>query len=223
MHEPTLMTIVPSYALSPNSKRSVDEHNILERGASWDNSPLAIGDTPWYCFWNATINEFWIFVDETANASSTLTSSDYSPTTSSSSSSATNSFAGQRVSMTSDKTTWDPTYTDYRESYTAAVQSAQATTWPTPALNKRSYTSAYYPTYPKLIKMVEKRKPSGNVPPYCQRMQVLADWQIVPREDNELIFINELEYATSPISSRVKKRDTTNELESNCVCEWLST
>lgn len=116
---------------------------------------------------------------------------------------------------------------------------ADPTAWsnynmPTPTAASKAkrdrYGSAILPLYPKLVKMIEKRRPEDNTQPYCQRMQVLADWQVVPNEDNQMVFINESDYSTSPATAGSRKRglanlqvrETTNELKSNCVCEWMS-
>lgn len=86
--------------------------------------------------------------------------------------------------------------------------------------------------YPKLIKMVEKRKPMDNssdyVQPYCQKMQVLDDWSIVPIYTEEPICIDEVQYPSASsvdVKKRVLRRDERDvvaDLESYCICEWTS-
>ena len=83
------------------------------------------------------------------------------------------------------------------------------------------------PSFPKLAKMVEKRKPNDNVQPYCQQMQVLNDWQIMPIPDVPTVSIEESDYsqaAATGDSRRAVKRntDTVQQLSSNCLCEWFS-
>jgi hypothetical protein len=96
---------------------------------------------------------------------------------------------------------------------------------------KRQASGAGSLNYPKLAKMVEKRKPDDNVPPYCQQMQVLNDWQIVPIPTVATVAVDESEYSATPTPGRskmtVRKRssDASNaaqELGSNCICEWFS-
>jgi len=74
--------------------------------------------------------------------------------------------------------------------------------------------------------MVEKRKPDDNVPPYCQQMQVLNDWQIVPIPNVPTVAIAESEYSATATSARrrmVKRGpDAAQEMGSNCICEWFS-
>ena len=87
--------------------------------------------------------------------------------------------------------------------------------------------------------MVEKRKPKDPsepdyVLPYCQKMQVLDDWSIVPIMTVPTISIEEKQYATSTASSTSEgsnnkrllrsrdERDVVSDLESYCICEWTS-
>lgn len=76
--------------------------------------------------------------------------------------------------------------------------------------------------------MVEKRKPDDNVQPYCQQMQVLNNWQIMPIPDVPTICIEELDFGPIPTgNSRMGKRGTdigttVQQLGSNCICEYSS-
>lgn len=79
--------------------------------------------------------------------------------------------------------------------------------------------------FPKLVKMVEKRKPDNNVQPYCQQMQVLNNWQIMPIPDIPTIPIEEKEYdanGSRRMALRKRSADTVQQLGSNCICEWFS-
>lgn len=123
----------------------------------------------------------------------------------------------------------------------AAYAPTPAAASPTPYMMERSYeTSApNVSNYPKLIKMVEKRKPvdpavSGYVQPYCQKMQILWDWNIVPIETVPIIPIQEVQYTVAPTTSTSSpnpihrmmrhrsKRDAVTDLESFCICQWTS-
>jgi len=84
--------------------------------------------------------------------------------------------------------------------------------------------------FPKLVKMVEKRKPDSNVQPYCQQMQVLNNWQIMPIPTVPTICVTEDEYNPAAATDGGTKRmarlkrspDTVAQLSSNCICEWFS-
>ncbi|OQU97627.1 hypothetical protein CLAIMM_03528 [Cladophialophora immunda] len=136
--------ILPGEELSTSSsKRSVHQG----RAASYVGDPLQIGDQPWYCWWNSTVSEVYIYLGQDA----TVTGTPATPT----------------------------------------------------------------PSFPKIMKMVEKRKPSSNVKPYCQKMQVLNNWQILPVPNAAVVSIQERGFSG-------KKRDTATDYRSNCVCEWYN-
>lgn len=106
---------------------------------------------------------------------------------------------------------------------------------PTASKKKRSYETKApnMQDYPKLVKMVEKRKPMDNstdyVQPYCQMMQVLDDWSIVPIYSQLPIVIDEVQYPASTPAPGMKRsifpdpdRNVVADLESYCICEWTS-
>jgi len=81
--------------------------------------------------------------------------------------------------------------------------------------------------------MVEKRKPLDpnevHVEPYCQKMQVLDNWEIVPIPTVETLCIEEIQYQSAASTGTTNKkarsddlRDVVLDLESYCVCEWTS-
>ncbi|RMD39255.1 hypothetical protein DV735_g5875, partial [Chaetothyriales sp. CBS 134920] len=194
------LIILESDALTPppkSSKRSVPASFVQRRAQNIARgSYLNVADKPWYCFWNSTIEEFWIFLDQDLDSASSTS-------------------AASASSLSSSIT---------------AVSFASSTT-PTASIHKEGYAPKRYADangqlFPKLIKMVEKRKPVGNVAPYCQQMQVLDDWQIVPIATVPTIAIQETDYA-QPTGSRKRwmleaRADPKQELESNCLCEYFS-
>ena len=236
---PSLIAIlVPSDALSPPppnaKKRSLPAPEIVERTDDWTYDYLNIGDTPWYCFWNATVNEFWVFLDQdmdngsnTSTATATITSGS-SLITEYSSSTATSPTSPMHATSA---TSMDPAITTPPPSAPpSAPQSAPPSTptdngyWSAPKL-KRQATNAGSSDFPKLAKMVEKRKPHNNIQPYCQQMQVLNNWQIVAIPDVPTICIEESEYnpAASTGGNKIRRGpDTVQQLGSNCICEWFS-
>jgi hypothetical protein len=87
--------------------------------------------------------------------------------------------------------------------------------------------------FPKTIKMVEKRKPNNNIGPYCQQMQVLDNWQIVPIPESDIVDVDEAQFdefisggqnqRRSTKYGSMRRRDETDligDLESLCICEW---
>ena len=53
----------PSNAMS---KRGLTERDILARASSYGGTSKA-GDQPWYCWWNSTMMEFFLYLNETTN------------------------------------------------------------------------------------------------------------------------------------------------------------
>lgn len=234
---------MPEDALGvPNEKRTVPDEVVRRSVASYDGTPLKPSDKPWFCFWNSTISEFFIYVNVAApdEVSSTSqheyekwTGSATAPKTTAAALLATTSVAMmQEVTTATTAPTQAPTtFLAYGPTYPGAT----ATT----AFTKRSYetSQANVSNYPKLIKMVEKRKPADGgdpddyVQPYCQMMQVLDDWSIEPITTMPTVCIEEKLYATSTTSAtndkralqpRWVERDVVSDLESYCICEWTS-
>lgn len=201
--------------LTPDNtqKRYVSKRDIQRRDWSYVGMPLQRGDQPWFCFFNSTVNEFFIYLDKDRNTSITTV-----PTSSTAGSTLpTSTMMAQEQTGKTTSTSQTPTF--------AAYNPTPASPYPSPSTTygKRSFQSSnpYATEYPKMIKMLEKRKPGGNVPPYCQKMQVLDDWDIVPIPTVAPIWITENDY-DGPNKKLRRDSDTTSQLESNCVCEWIS-
>ncbi|KAJ9610589.1 hypothetical protein H2200_005366 [Cladophialophora chaetospira] len=223
------LIIIPEDKLSlppEKQKRSMLAPELVERGY-WgddDDDYLNVGDKPWYCFWNSTISEFWIFLDQNmddtsqTNATSTITSASSAATTA----------PPYGLSMPvgphfgSHSTSHNPSVTESN-----SVEPTSAAHWTGGSRAKRQ-ANVGSPPFPKLAKMVEKRKPDDNVQPYCQQMQVLNNWQILPIPDIPTICVEESDYsaaaATGGSKTAIRRRDgdTVQQMASNCICEWFS-
>ncbi|RMZ92079.1 hypothetical protein DV736_g664, partial [Chaetothyriales sp. CBS 134916] len=227
------LIILESDALDPrprSNKRSVSASHIQRRAQNIPRGTyLNVADKPWYCFWNSTVEEFWIFLDQDVNPPS-------------SASSASTSWPSSSITAAPFGYSPTPTISIHKEGYPPPPPPPATTQNPTndpnpspvpshpppPKLKRSSpYTDSNSQNYfPKLIKMVEKRKPVGNVTPYCQQMQVLNDWQIMPIASVQTIAIEETDFA-KPTGSRRRwtlgqRSDPKQELESNCVCEYFN-
>ncbi|KIW23830.1 uncharacterized protein PV07_11999 [Cladophialophora immunda] len=223
------LIIVPADQLSPepgSMKRSVSGPELAERGMGgyWGVNYLSVGDKPWYCFWNSSVSEFWVFLDqnmddayETYSSSSTITSASSRPTSAgplSASYSGPGYGTGPTTTPASATTPYPSEPTD-DDDY-----------WPGTKVKRQATVGS--PDFPKLVKMVEKRKPDNNVQPYCQQMQVLNNWQIMPIPNVPTICIEESDYSaptSGPSKRMVMPRRSPNSVEqlgSNCICEWFS-
>ncbi|KAI1629687.1 hypothetical protein EDD37DRAFT_64865 [Exophiala viscosa] len=228
------VNILPAYALttpSAGSKRSLPAAELMKRDADWMGSYLSVGDQPWYCFWNSTISEFWIFLDENMDGTSTANA-----TITSSTGMATNTASTSNPATSAAYTTSPPTPTPSSATQTGASPSTTtgATSsdgyWNGEKMKRSAASGNGSTSFPKLVKMLEKRKPGQNIQPYCQQMQVLNDWQIVPIPTVQTIAVEELESTQSASATAtsggsrlaIRKRDSTEGVGSNCLCEWFS-
>ena len=178
---------------SQSSKRSMQHWSwLVERGqSSWVlNDFVNIADKPWYCFWNGTFLEGFIYV----------TQSEGSP--SASNIAAASSFASATPTGTASK---------------RRRQAGLATSGT---------------TYPKVIK-IEERRPLRNTPqPYCQQMQIMNGGQPAPYTPNgQPIIVNLIETEPLPLQQQQLQEpppSSTNSYKekrqagpiSNCMCEW---
>ncbi|KAK6379212.1 hypothetical protein LTS17_006130 [Exophiala oligosperma] len=232
------IVILPSDALDPpgsKMKRSVPMSEVLKRGGG-DNNPnapgydpdwmatyLKIGDQPWFCFWNSTISEVWIFLTQNMdNQSAATTAAPSSMPTGPPDGSAFSGYAGHYSLPNSEAT---QSYTGpASQTGSAPAQTTSDGYWD--GMRRRLRRRGASTDFPKLVKMVQKRKPDNNIQPYCQQMQVLNNWQIMPIPTIATIAIEESEFApssTSPARWAIRRgTDSTQQLNSNCICEWFS-
>jgi hypothetical protein len=206
---------VPAEALDDYtvSKRSLSASDIAAR--SVPNGQVGkLGEQPWFCWFNQTVLEFFIYPEHRTTSPTTSTA-----LSSPSSTSMPNNGAG---------TVSYPTGLS-RPSYTSAYSSSPS--WPAHQ-EKRHYEygdhdahsreSTSSTNYPLWIKMEEKRKPENNIQPYCQQMRILDSGLIVPQEGVSIINVTETEPSSSSTQKRSSMDGSTAALGSNCVCEWLA-
>jgi hypothetical protein len=213
---------------SGHKKRSVSLNQLSQRNHADEFGYLAVGDNPWYCFWNSTVEEFWIFLEKGTHSSSSSTTA--AASTSAMTAPPSNTWpVGYSPAYTPGGATAAAATTPYADAAASTYPSGAPTPWNVP--DRRDYPDqGGSPEFPKLVKMVEKRKPQSNITPYCQQMEVMKDWAIVPKKGVPTVCIQETEYAqpsgaskrwTSP---RFERRDdsTVQEMQSMCICEWIS-
>ena len=145
------IVILPEQALtapSSNSKRQYNPHGP-ETGAFMGRKGVAQpGDNPWFCYWNGTLLETFIYVNQTSSW-------------------------GRSSSMSSSSTTSATPTGGHRGGSTGTYSSSTQTS----AAQSSSYPSSgatpvpdFLEIYPKVIKIQERRIPKGapSIPPYCK-------------------------------------------------------
>jgi hypothetical protein len=138
------------------------------------------GDSPWYCFWNQTYMEGYIYVQDNSTAA-TFTN-----------------FPTAWPSIPADIASATPVTPAPTSSSTATATESQSTSSASPGPSRRVARrgdSAGYPRYapyPRIVKIEERRLP-GSPPPYCQKMKLLDDFNLVAA----------LDYSNYPIKVRL--------------------
>ena len=219
------LVIVPEDQLSAGSdKRWLDvDHDDPAGLASRDTSTSWLqhqvaepGERPWYCFWNGTVLEGFIYVNQNTSATSQNT---------------TDSASSMVVPTASFNGGISPSI--WSTGYQSATPNPKSKRQQFPTLNLSS-------VFPKIMKLEERRNFLNPVQPYCQQMQVLNDHTvgqvtdgtgktvIVTLKENEPVIQNLVQSGSSKRKrgSKNSQRDILSQkssFDSSCYCEWVST
>ncbi|MCJ1389170.1 hypothetical protein MMC18_002025 [Xylographa bjoerkii] len=193
------------------SSKAVTESYVSERETNTFQNrmpPAGPGDKPWFCFWNGTILEGFIYVTENISSSQTNTTNMVQSLLSSAVVSPTASSAIPSSSY----------YAKSRQHH-----DKRTSDWP----------AAMPIIYPNVVKIEERRNVTNGVQPYCQQMQILDDLSVVPLPNTTSsvtrVIIDENEFpaqrrsladSTDPMD--VRWRNRRRDSYSPCSCEWLS-
>lgn len=203
------LVIVPEkrIALGSSKHSSRDAQELAERGSpgEWYGDTAQPSDRPWFCFWNNTLLEGFIYVTQDCS----------SPLNSSSPSAAPPNPPPSPSTMAQLPSTWN-TY--------PSIPTTSATA------GKRQTPPSIPPRYPKVIKIEERRQAQHAVQPYCQQMQVLYDGSVVQATtrsgDMVIVHLNETESSPPQVAkgskkggARLQKKDS---IEGGCHCVWVS-
>lgn len=191
------------------------------------------GEYPWYCFWNNTYIEGYIYSQDNSSAASfTALPSLASTVTSGPISSSTAAVAVSTAAATLSGVTQTSTATQAAPTPAAAMRRD---------LGPDAYSPARMAPYPRIVK-IEERRLSDSPQPYCQQMFLLASGQIVPAADGsggpvkvllqehdpsyEEYFAAQTMSATSN-SKRKDKREAAADVQRRsdpsdaCHCQWM--
>ncbi len=171
------------------------------------------GDQPWFCWFNNTVLEFFIYPNHSTTTSVMTTAVGSSMPTATSV--ANDGLASTRFSTS--------TYPGAVHSVLPPWQSSV----PRGRKNRRHYgygeenERVSYEDYPRFTKMEDKRHPNPNIAPYCQQMDILYDGQIVPSSSGAMLYFDEVEPAPSTNSKRGSNDGSMSSLNTECACVWL--
>lgn len=209
------------------------EYDVLEERD--DNNWTDLGrfpkpaDKPWFCFWNETILEGFIFITYNTNTTDSEPASTNMDFGAYSSPAAESSTASWSIINTTQIAIPSP------PEATSIISEISADTRPVPsaAARKHKRQDTSYPNYPKVVKLEERRNPYTDHPPYCQQMQMNDDFTHSPLYDgsgNTIIqHLNETEpdipdgpykrrRSWFEILSTLGKR--TSSTNNGCQCQW---
>jgi hypothetical protein len=211
------LVVVPENALPPyNAKRDDDDHdndNDLSR-----KGIAQTGDTPWFCFWNNTVLETFIYVNQTSRSGAQQASVSAASAPMATSTGATQGSYGSAYPT-------QPTASN-------GMQSSRTTTASSATTSQANYDNTVpgmLEDYPKVVKVEERRIPVGSRLPYCQKMVIQLDGSAVPALNSQgsemFIYLNETEPALPAPSAKRSLPGTElvqRQTSQLCQCVWYS-
>lgn len=184
------------------------------------------GDTPWFCYWNQTYLEGYIYVEDNSTAATFTNFPTAWPS---------GPFSSSLPLQTAPATAT-------AKGPSVGPSPAQPTRPPTVRKDEIPYPR--YTPYPRIVKIEERRLP-GSPQPYCQQMRLLDDLNLVPAVDGAgtpiRIFLTEEDpsfqeflqpgsssaTATATTASGLSRRSDLVNLERRedppdaCHCQWM--
>lgn len=120
------------------------------------------GEKPWFCYWNGTLLETFIYVNQTSASGSRQASS--------------SSAAAVTATSTASSSTQPSTGT-----YSSSVPTSNVQSQGSP-YSGQSQVPYFPPSYPRVVKLEERRIPRGSqrVSPYCVQQVVQPDGSTLP-------------------------------------------
>ncbi|KAL2355380.1 hypothetical protein BJ546DRAFT_685977 [Cryomyces antarcticus] len=192
---------------------------------------LAIGEQPWFCFWNQTVLELFIYATQNAshntNTSAAVPTTSTTPVSSSISSVSrltTSSTIVSSASISSPSSTIT-TFTDKDASYYAQYHS-----YPSNTVKGRDVddSSSGVARYPRVVKIEERRVPGNSIKPYCQRMEITKDGSVNVVLDTAgkpiIVTLAETDpsYPGYPSATATTGSKARRGVVRSCHCQWLS-
>lgn len=228
-----LVVVDSSYLTPPGSsdKRGLKDYSL----PMYTRKQVAPSDQPWFCFWNSTLLEGFIYVENDTVAAVAAAAASSSQAAMSQTAALYGSTALPTPTSTSTSSVVESKY-DYTVPYMTPEQwtSAQATPtsmvkharpWATPAPSQlgtaylRDHTLVVGERrdvssdtcYPKRIKMEERRLSQDNPVSYCQQMYMNEQGQMVPLLDDDnmpvTIDLTEMDATVEASQSNAKREE----------------
>jgi len=236
------VVIVPQDAFDPDEKK----FKRYDYNAEVSPNTIAPGSFPWFCVWNNTLLEGFIYIEKQAKMSSAATSA---PSLTASATSTTAAPSSPQPSSFTTTASFGPgasaVFTGASSEFASwmSVHRAQATDRASGS-NSNSGNQArqaasdpwsQYARYPYSIKLEERRTPgsSSSTQAYCQQYQVLwdghANWRPSPSDQKPIkVWLDEQDpayaaYKSTGIAVGGRNRRRGGDVVSTgCHCQWTS-
>lgn len=196
-------------------RRRINSRGLGRRGYDSPREIASPAAKPWFCYWNNTILEGFIYVTQNSSGEDQSTSSDYD----------------MPSSPTADLDSPAATSAQYGGAPFAAFTSFSP---PHPAIptslveRRQAPDPSQLAVYPKDVKIEERRDPNTATQPYCVHMQIMNDWTAKPLPE-PVVSLTENEpdddQVVAQITHNKDKRGNSwegNSATSACECEWVS-
>jgi hypothetical protein len=181
------------------------------------------GDYPWYCYWNRTYIEGYIYVEDNSTAATFTALPTMYPTNLPSSSASDSATVAIATPAPTSTTQTFPT------GAAAVVPTSSSVARRDAAADAAA--SSRIPPYPRIVKIEERRLPDSPQP-YCQRMVLLDNGEITPAPNGNdpavALWLQEQdpsysEYFTTTSTTTQSKRDVERRADpsDSCHCQWM--
>lgn len=216
------LVVVPEDDLPPpnNAKRNNFDFRNHERGFSRKGTAQT-GDKPWFCYWNNTVLETFIYVNQTSKSGAQEAS-------------ASAAFASTAASISTAQGSYGLVYPSQ---YSASIgmlpsQTTTASSAATSSSINGNIVPGMFEGYPKVVKLEERRIPAaGAYLPYCVKMEIQLDGSASPYQDpgndglQDVLYLNETEpsEAAPPAKRSLPGTELVErQIPQLCQCVWLS-
>lgn len=250
------LVVIPEDAIdlsasSNNKNEKVKRQGIqLDQGWFQKKRTAQPGEKPWFCVWNNTFVEGFVYVQQPVAPSYSLSTAS-SDSTISSTPALTSSSAGS-TAVTSSSTTplmTTTTLTGATSTATFTGLASAASVWashvmaqPTDSDSDSDHDDKYHdkrqddsseqlPLYPYVVKIEERRVSGNTVLPYCQQYQILDDgsYNWVPQADGSrtIVQLDESDpgygaYQSAGLAGSTRKLREKRLVPGGCHCQWTS-
>lgn len=163
------------------------------------------GEKPWFCYWNGTLLETFIYVNQTSAAGSQQASSS----------------AAMTATTTTAPSSTQPATGTYSSSVPTSNVQSQGSSY-----SGQSQLPYFPPAYPRVIKLEERRIPRGaqNIAPYCVQQIVQSDGSTMPFMNSTgqpvTIYLNETQPTNYSRRDFFEQSIYERDAGDKCGCTW---